>query len=268
MTSAPQNPNSLTPPPSNDQWTAASQAAPAAGQFGTVSPQSSLGDDLGDSFSWMWKAFTRNLGVLIVPTLVWGFIILTLSTIAIVVAVLALQNMDVAYDSYTGRNYYTNGFGVGNLLIILFLTLIIFLATAAWYSGVGKAVGMIARGETPTIGQGFFSGRLMVVAIVVGIIVGIASLVPVLGTIAALFFLTYAVPAAAIDKLGLGAAIKASARAALDKPVLALLTIIIVSVASSLLGALVLPVLVLYQLTLLLHSSNYLRSTGRVPAAQ
>ncbi|MDO5645677.1 MAG: hypothetical protein Q4G21_08350 [Dermabacter sp.] len=268
MTSAPQNPNSFTPPPSNDQWTAASQAAPAAGQFGTVSPQSSLGDDLGGSFSWMWKAFTRNLGVLIVPTLVWGFVILALTTIAIVVGVIALRNMEWMTDPYTGESYPTTGFGVGNLLIIVLLTLIIALVAAAWYSGIAKAIGMIARGETPTISQGFFSGRLMVVAIVVGIIVGIASLVPVLGTIAALFFLTYAVPAAAIDKLGLGAAIKASARAALDKPVLALLTIIIASVASNLLGALVLPIIVVYQLTLLLHSSNYLRSTGRVPAAQ
>lgn len=241
---------------------ASAPAAPAGGATqgapvpaGEPAPGTDIGNDLGKSLSWAFSAFGKNLGPFLIPTIVWAVIISVVSIIFIVGYVRALFSLE------------NNGYlGTGNFIAILVGFFLMIVFALLWASGAINVAGIIARGEKPSISSGFLGGRALITAIVVGIIVSIGYVLLILPGIILTILLLFAPYAATTDKLGVGAALKASVDVVKSNLGLAILTCIVASLITSVVSATVIGVLVVIPVSALYYTASYMRGSGRIPA--
>lgn len=253
---------------------ASSASGPAAGAFGSTTagaattgaqgapipagepaPGTDLGNDIGKSLSWAFTAFGRNLAPLLVPTIVWAVLTVFASIPFMVGYIRAIVNFE------------NNGFlGTGNFIAMIVGMFLLIVCCLLWASGPIKVAGMIARGEKPSIGHGFVGGRALITAIVVAIIIVIGYILLVLPGVILTVLLIFAPYAASTDKLGVGAALKASVDVVKSKLGFAIITYIVITLIGMVAGATLIGMLVAIPIYALYFTASYMRGSGRIPA--
>lgn len=151
---------------------------------------------VGDGFSWAFNKFGKNVGPLIVATLVFGIILGLISGIFNFIAS-ALGDTTTISDgsSIAFSSSYTAGSIIVTIIGYLVMIVVGGYVSASYWSGILQ----ITDGQQVSFGS-FFQprnvGNVIIASILVGIITGIGSILCVLpGVIAALFlyFTTIAV---------------------------------------------------------------------------
>ena len=151
---------------------------------------------VGDGFSWAFNKFGKNVGPLIVATLVFGLILVVVSAIFQFIAA-ALGNTTTISD---GNSFaVSSSYSPGSILVMLLGYVVMAVLAGYVASSYWSGILQIADGQQVTFGS-FFQprnvGNVIIASILVGLITGIGSILCVLpGLIAALFlyFTTIAV---------------------------------------------------------------------------
>ncbi|GAA3028333.1 hypothetical protein GCM10010528_07580 [Gordonia defluvii] len=187
-------PGSYPPPPPGSY-----PPGPAAGQPFSV----------GDGFSWAFNKFGKNVGPLILATLVFGLILGVVSSLFQFIAAALGDTSSISDgDSFA----VTSSYGVGSYLVMALGYIVLAVLSGYVAASYWNGILQIADGQHVTLGS-FFQPRnvtnVIIASILVGIITGIGSILCVLpGLIAALFlyFTTIAVVdrnASATEGMGL-----------------------------------------------------------------
>ncbi len=242
-------------------------AAPG-GAYDGPPPGTDVGTDISKSFSWAWQAFTKNWVALVVPGLIWGvlyailFIALCIGYFASVVA------MAKAFESGD-----PTGWEAPAIIIFVFavyaIIILIQLPLAAWMSGAARSAGLVARRQTPTIGNGIIHWKTFFTYILYVILSFFSVIIPLIGPIACMFFFSLAPYLAANRDCGPISAFKDAADKALAKPAHVILMWLVTGALSfafaiTIIGMLFLPVLIAF--TSLFYSSMISRIEGTRPA--
>jgi hypothetical protein len=228
---------------------------------GAPAPGTDLGADLGASFTWMWRAFSRNLGAILVPGIVYGLVMLLFIGGAIVGG--------AAYMIHAmgpGMNPDALSFGqlIGFYGIVLLAAPFAVVITLLWQSGVAKAAGSIMTGRRPGIGESFVgSGRVMLTALVVSLLIGIGMALCYLPGLVLAVLLFFAIPAAA-HGAGVVDAITQSFSLVTKNLPLVIVSYLILAVGSSILSSFLIGVVVTTPLMLLFQFALFERVNHRV----
>jgi uncharacterized membrane protein len=228
---------------------------------GTPPPGTELGADLGASFTWMWRAFSRNLGAILVPGIVYGLVMLLFVGGA---AIGGGAYMFHALDSAPGTDGPTVGqmFGVGGIMLLAAPFAIVI--TLLWQSGIAKAAGSIMADGHPGIGESFIgSGRIMLTALVVSILTGVGSALCYLPGLVVAVLVFFAIPAAAHGAGPLDA-IKQSVSLVTKNLGLVIVSYLILMVGSSILLTFLIGTFVTVPLMLLFQFALYERVNHRI----
>jgi uncharacterized membrane protein len=146
------------------------------------------GLNVGEAFSWAWNKFSKNVGVLIVPALIYGIIIAVL--VGIVYGLAFALAPTETYESYGTSYSYEASFGFASILVLIVGYIILMVVAAAIQSAFLGGLLEMADGQPVSIGS-FFKprnvGSVIVASLIVGIAVGIGSLCFILGIVVALF---------------------------------------------------------------------------------
>lgn len=228
---------------------------------GTPPPGTELGADLGASFTWMWRAFSRNLGAILVPGIVYGLVMVLFVGGAAVGGVAYLfHSMGPAMDP----DAVTFGQMLGFYGIMLLAAPFAVVITLLWQSGVAKAAGSIMGGHRPGIGESFVgNGRVMLTALVASLLTTIGMALCYLPGLVVAVLVFFAIPAAA-HGAGPIDAIKQSVSLVTKNLGLVIVSYLILMVGSSILGSVVIGIVVVTPLTLLFQFALYERVNHRI----
>ncbi|MCB9442028.1 MAG: hypothetical protein H6523_17490 [Mycolicibacterium sp.] len=189
----PQGPPGGYPPP-----------PPAAGGYAPPPPGFGAPDSLsiGDGLSWAWNKFTKNVGPLIVPALIYGVILAVVGAVFFGVAGLGITSVS-EYSSGYDYDSYSSAVEIAPWSIIVYLigVVVLLVAAAAMMSAYIGGVLDITDGKPVTIGT-FFKprnlGAVIVAALLVGIATAVGSLVVIGAAVVSIFSLFVAV--AVVDR--------------------------------------------------------------------
>jgi uncharacterized membrane protein len=234
----PPPPGAYPPPPGAYPPPAGAYPPPAAG-YGQplLAPQ---GADIGQAFSYGWAKLWQNAGAFIVASLIYviGLGIVIGAFYFLPIAGSLATNQFDSDGNYVGSS---GGFAaVGSLSSALFLV-IIMLAVYLVQAGFIRGALEVTYGRPVAIGD-FFKftdfGRIVVAALVTGVIVGIGSALCYLPGIVAAFFLQF-VLFFVIDKgMAVGDALRASFNLAKNNVGPAVLLLLVVYVIQAIGSAL------------------------------
>lgn len=238
------------------------------GAYDGPAPGTDVGNDISKSFSWAWQAFTKNWVALVVPGVIWGAIYLFILAVFFVGYFASIAAMANAFESSESN-------GTDALAIIIFILamyaimILIQLPLAAWMSGAARSAGLVARGQTPTIGNGLFHWKTFFTYILYVILSFISIIIPLIGPLACMFFFSLAPYLSAGRDAGPISAFKDAANKALAKPahvILAALVSFAVMFALAItgIGMLLLPAALPF--TALFYMSMVARIEGTRPA--
>ena len=194
-------PGSYPPPPP------AGGAPPPPGGGGGYPPPpggpayatGSSGYNVGDAFTWGWKKFTENLGVIILAILIYVVILIVVQGIWYVI-------LNAAFDG--------NSWGV-QLITGALATLVLWILTTIIQAGIVRGALVIADGRKPDLSQMFSTAQLaqlLIAALLVGLITAIGTLLCYLPGIIAAFYLQFTVFFLIDRKMEAWESLKASAR--------------------------------------------------------
>ena len=126
----PQGPPGGYPPP-----------PPAAGGYAPPPPGFGAPDSLsiGDGLSWAWNKFTKNVGPLIVPALIYGVILAVVGAVFFGVAGLGITSVS-EYSSGYDYDSYSSAVEIAPWSIIVYLigVVVLLVAAAAMMSATGR----------------------------------------------------------------------------------------------------------------------------------
>lgn len=186
-------------------------------------PGTDVGNDISKSFSWAWQAFTKNWVALVVPGVIWGAIYLIILAGFFVGYFASITAMANAFDSSESNG--TEALAIITFILVMYAIIILIqLPLAAWMSGAARSAGLVARGQTPTIGNGLFHWKTFFAYILYVILSFISIIVPLIGPLACMFFFSLAPYLSAGRDAGPISAFKDAANKALAKPAHVILT--------------------------------------------
>ena len=158
--------------------------------------------DAGVAFSWAWSTFTAHWRALVVPG-----VLMVLATIVPLIAYFVL--LFPAIDAFTeaaADPYATSDVGigvdVGSLVVVGVLYLVAIIASFYVQASMTSGALRVADGEQPTVSMFLVPrnlGRVVVTALLVGIIVTVGSVLCIVPGLIAAFFLQFAI-IACIDR--------------------------------------------------------------------
>lgn len=209
----------------------------------------------------MWSAFARNLAAFLVPAIVWSVIVFVIVGIAVIIGVVVMFGMMDDVSSYADEP------PAGALLAMYGITLASVpfagIASLLWQSGAARAAQTVRTGGRPALGASFVGPvRVILTALLVGIMVGIGTLVLVIPGLILAVLSFYALPAAARGASPLEA-ITESFSLAKNNLGLTVVAYLIVMVASSIAGTIVVGSIVLVPLLVLFQFALHERVNGR-----
>lgn len=233
---------------------------PVSGQTG-IGPQpgTDLASDLGAAFSFAGRAMLRNPVTYLVSGIIYGILIVVVTAIAIAAGLgyLFSQSDAMASDELPLSVLIIYMLIIGAILLLL-VPIVLF-----WESGAGRAAEIVREGGRPSIGQAMIGpGRVMLTALLVGLIVSVASLLLYIPGLIASVLLFYAIPAA-VRGASPVEAIKQSvslARANLGTTIVAWL---VMSVASSIAGSIIIGIVIAIPFSILFQLGMHERVSGR-----
>lgn len=253
---------------SAQQANAGYAGAAAGGAYDGPPPGTDVGNDISKSFSWAWQAFAKNWVALVVPGLIWGalYVILFIALcIGYFASIFALVN---AFESSEPTGWEAPAIIIVILAVYAIIALIQ-LPLAAWMSGAARSAGLVAQGQTPTIGNGIIHWKTFFTYILYVLLSFFSVIIPLIGPIACMFFFSLAPYLAANRDCGPISAFKDAANRALAKPAHVILMWLVTGAlgfafAITIIGMLFLPVLIAF--TSLFYSSMISRIEGTRPA--
>lgn len=238
------------------------------GAYDGPAPGTDVGNDISKSFSWAWQALSKNFVALVVPGIIWAVVyagLLAIFFVGYFASIIALAN-----SAKTGNNDSAAAVAVFVFVIVVFIVMfLIQLPLAAWMSGAARSAGLVARGQTPTIGNGLFHWKTFFTYILYGILSTVAIIIPLIGPLACMFFFSLAPFLSAGRDAGAITAFKDAANKALAKPAHVILAAIVsfavmFALAITGIGLLLLPVALPF--TALFYMSMLARIEGTRPA--
>lgn len=186
-------------------------------------PGTDVGNDISKSFSWAWQAFTKNWVALVVPGVIWGVIYLLVLAGFFVGYFASITAMANAFESSESNG--TEALAIIIFILVMYgIMILIQLPLAAWMSGAARSAGLVARGQTPTIGNGLFHWKTFFTYILYVILSFISIIIPLIGPLACMFFFSLAPHLSAGRDAGPISAFKDAANKALAKPAHVILT--------------------------------------------
>ncbi|MGC5025186.1 hypothetical protein ACLQ3K_10575 [Tsukamurella sp. DT100] len=229
------------PPPPQGGFPPPPGGGYGAPQFGGQQPF-----NVGDAFSWAWNKFSKNAGSVLVAGLIYGVIFYVVFGIGYSLLLGGmLASSDTTYDpttnTYTADNVSLGASLGGSLLFALVIAIVQYLIHTALLSGLLD----LADGKEVTLGSFFKprnTGSALVAALVVGLIVGVGTLLCVIpGLVAAWLFMFVLV--ATIDRnLGLGDALRTSFETAKNNAGNSLLVWILTAIIMGICAFITLPI--------------------------
>ena len=149
---------------------------------------------VGEAFSWAWNKFSKNWVPLVVSSLIYGVIVSVISGVMYALAFSMADSSETSYSSY-GASASVE-FGAGSMAVFLIGSLLLLLVGGAIASAYTSGMLAIANGEPVEIGS-FFKprsvGSVILATLVIGIAVGIGSLLCILPGLVISLFATFAV---------------------------------------------------------------------------
>mgnify|MGYP007050169634 FL=1 len=198
------------------------------GAYDGPAPGTDVGNDISKSFSWAWQAFTKNWVALVVPGVIWGAIYLIILAVFFVGYFASIAAMANAFESSESNG--TDALAIIIFILVMYATMILIqLPLAAWMSGAARSAGLVARGQTPTIGNGLFHWKTFFTYILYVILSFISIIIPLIGPLAYMFFFSLAPYLSAGRDAGPISAFKDAANKALAKPAHVILTWLVTS---------------------------------------
>ena len=187
------------------------------GAYDGPAPGTDVGNDISKSFSWAWQAFTKNWVALVVPGVIWGAIYLFILAVFFVGYFASIAAMANAFESSESNG--TDALAIIIFILVMYAIMILIqLPLAAWMSGAARSAGLVARGQTPTIGNGLFHWKTFFTYILYVILSFISIIIPLIGPLACMFFFSLAPHLSAGRDAGPISAFKDAANKALAKP--------------------------------------------------
>lgn len=238
------------------------------GAYDGPAPGTDVGNDISKSFSWAWQAFTKNWVALVVPGVIWGAIYLFILAVFFVGYFASIAAMANAFESSESNG--TDALAIIIFILVMYAIMILIqLPLAAWMSGAARSAGLVARGQTPTIGNGLFHWKTFFTYILYVILSFISIIIPLIGPLACMFFFSLAPHLSAGRDAGPISAFKDAANKALAKPAHVILAAIVsfavmFALAITGIGLLLLPVALPF--TALFYMSMVARIEGTRPA--
>lgn len=238
------------------------------GAYDGPAPGTDVGNDISKSFSWAWQAFTKNWVALVVPGVIWGAIYLFILAVFFVGYFASIAAMANAFESSESNG--TDALAIIIFILVMYAIMILIqLPLAAWMSGAARSAGLVARGQTPTIGNGLFHWKTFFTYILYVILSFISIIIPLIGPLACMFFFSLAPYLSAGRDAGPISAFKDAANKALAKPAHVILAAIVsfavmFALAITGIGLLLLPVALPF--TALFYMSMVARIEGTRPA--
>ena len=219
------------------------------GAYDGPAPGTDVGNDISKSFSWAWQAFTKNWVALVVPGVIWGAIYLIILAGFFVGYFASITAMANSFDASESNG--TEALAIIIFILVMYAIMILIqLPLAAWMSGAARSAGLVARGQTPTIGNGLFHWKTFFTYILYVILSFISIIIPLIGPLACMFFFSLAPYLSAGRDAGPISAFKDAANKALAKPAHVILTWL-VTFALMLLIPAVLPFMSLFYMSML-----------------
>ena len=198
------------------------------GAYDGPAPGTAVGNDISKSFSWAWQAFTKNWLALVVPGVIWGAIYLFILAVFFVGYFASIAAMANAFESSESNG--TDALAIIIFILVMYAIMILIqLPLAAWMSGAARSAGLVARGQTPTIGNGLFHWKTFFTYILYVILSFISIIIPLIGQLACMFFFSLAPHLSAGRDAGPISAFKDAANKALAKPAHVILTWLVTS---------------------------------------
>lgn len=198
------------------------------GAYDGPAPGTDVGNDISKSFSWAWQAFTKNWVALVVPGVIWGAIYLFILAVFFVGYFASIAAMANAFESSESNG--TDALAIIIFILVMYAIMILIqLPLAAWMSGAARSAGLVARGQTPTIGNGLFHWKTFFTYILYVILSFISIIIPLIGPLACMFFFSLAPYLSAGRDAGPISAFKDAANKALAKPAHVILTWLVTS---------------------------------------
>lgn len=239
------------------------------GAYDGPPPGTDVGNDISKSFSWAWQAFTKNWVALVVPGVIWGVIYLLVLAGFLVGYFASITAMANAFESSESN-------GTEALAIIIFILamyaimILIQLPLAAWMSGAARSAGLVARGQTPTIGNGMIHGKTFLTFLLYAILSFFSIIIPLIGPLACMFFFSLAPYLSAGRDAGPISAFKDAANKALAKPAHVILTWLVTFalafvVAITGIGMLLIPAVLPFMSLFSMSMINRIEGTRPVP---
>lgn len=198
------------------------------GAYHGPAPGTDVGNDISKSFSWAWQAFTKNWVALVVPGVIWGAIYLIILAgffVGYFASITAIAN---SFDASESNG--TEALAIIIFILVMYAIMILIqLPLAAWMSGAARSAGLVAREQTPTIGNGLFHWKTFFTYILYVILSFISIIIPLIGPLACTFFFSLAPYLSAGRDAGPISAFKDAANKALAKPAHVILTWLVTS---------------------------------------
>lgn len=238
------------------------------GAYDGPAPGTDVGNDISKSFSWAWQAFTKNWVALVVPGVIWGAIYLIILAGFFAGYFASIKAIANSFDASESNG--TEALAIIIFILVMYAIMILIqLPLAAWMSGAARSAGLVARGQTPTIGNGLFHWKTFFTYILYVILSFISIIIPLIGPLACMFFFSLAPYLSAGRDAGPISAFKDAANKALAKPAHVILAAIVsfavmFALAITGIGLLLLPVALPF--TALFYMSMLARIEGTRPA--
>lgn len=193
------------------------------GAYDGPAPGTDVGNDISKSFSWAWQAFTKNWVALVVPGVIWGAIYLIILAGFFAGYFASIKAIANSFDASESNG--TEALAIIIFILVMYAIMILIqLPLAAWMSGAARSAGLVARGQTPTIGNGLFHWKTFFTYILYVILSFISIIIPLIGPLACMFFFSLAPYLSAGRDAGPISAFKDAANKALAKPAHVILT--------------------------------------------
>lgn len=152
---------------------------------------------IGDAFSWAWNKFSKNAGVLIVPTLLYALILGALGFLFFAVPAMSMGTAVTSYSDEYDYGYSSSAsfeLPVGAMVIMFLGVIVMMVAVAAMMSAYLGGIVDIADGKPVTVGT-FFKPRSLGAVILATVLIGIASMIGslvIIGSVVVSIFALYA----------------------------------------------------------------------------
>lgn len=228
---------------------------------GTAGPRpgEDLSADLGAALRFTANGLLRNPAAVLVSSAIHTVLLIVLMVLGMVLMFVVLG---VRSESWIDEDTLPLTDVLLSYAAFAPALLLMMVVSLLWQTGAARAAGIIRDGGRPTIGQALIGpGRVVLTALLVGLIVFVGTLLLYVPGLIAAVLLMFALPAA-VRGASPGQAVKESValvRANLGTSIVAYLVIL---VASSLAGTFLLPILVLMPATMLLQTGLYERLRG------